>query len=293
MSDSADSRNIYCARVNQALSYIEANLAQDLSLEQIAQAAYFSPFHFHRIFAELVGETPHDFIHRVRLERAANMLCKMRALSITEIALACGFSSSAVFARAFRNHFGVSARAYRRTGPNISTAFLATPAAQVSETALSITAQLKRMPALHLAYVPTWGYDLDSICRAWDKLRQWAAARELITPQSQVIGISFDDPFITPPGKCRYYACLTVTENAAPDHTVGMLDLPEGKYAVARVTCAANEIQLGYRYLYGAWFPDSGCQPDDRPSYEIYHATPDTHPDGKFVLDLCIPARTL
>src|SRR5512133_2556470 len=109
-----DSRSIYKARVDAAIMFITEHLAEDLSLEDIAEAAHFSSFHFHRIFSAMVGETPQQFLNRVRLERAANFLVKNPAHSITQIALSCGFSSSATFARSFKKHFGITANEYRK-----------------------------------------------------------------------------------------------------------------------------------------------------------------------------------
>ncbi|MBN2129154.1 MAG: AraC family transcriptional regulator, partial [Sedimentisphaerales bacterium] len=106
----------YIGRINRVLDYIEANLAGDLSLVTLARVANFSPFHFHRIFRSIIGETLNQFIQRRRLEKAACFLLANPARSITEIAFDCGFSGSSTFARAFRDMFGVSASQYRATG---------------------------------------------------------------------------------------------------------------------------------------------------------------------------------
>jgi AraC family transcriptional regulator len=65
-------RQQYLARVNRAMDHIEAHLGDDPSLAEIARVAAFSPFHFHRIFGALMGETLTQFIARLRLERAAS-----------------------------------------------------------------------------------------------------------------------------------------------------------------------------------------------------------------------------
>ena len=66
-----------------------------------------SPFHFHRIFQALSGETPGDFVKRLRLEKALGMMAHARTESLTSIALACGFTSSSDFSRCFKQRFGV------------------------------------------------------------------------------------------------------------------------------------------------------------------------------------------
>jgi len=54
----------YTARINRVTDYIELNISKDLSLQEIANVAHFSPFHFHRIFTAIVGETLNGFIKR-------------------------------------------------------------------------------------------------------------------------------------------------------------------------------------------------------------------------------------
>ncbi|MBT8338578.1 MAG: helix-turn-helix transcriptional regulator, partial [Desulfatitalea sp.] len=85
--------------------YVESHLDDDLTLSSLARVAHFSPFHFHRIFSAVVGESLNRFIQRVRVEKAASQLLLNPKKSITEIALDCGFSSAATFARAFREAF--------------------------------------------------------------------------------------------------------------------------------------------------------------------------------------------
>jgi len=71
--------------------------------------AAFSPFHFHRVFFTLTGETLFAYIQRQRLEKAAAVLAAGGETSVLEVALDHGFSSAATFARAFRARFGMSA----------------------------------------------------------------------------------------------------------------------------------------------------------------------------------------
>jgi hypothetical protein len=75
MGDLPDLANLdYRDRVNRAIDYVIGNLAAPLKLENVAKAAAFSPFHFHRIFKAITGETLHDFVKRTRLERSLHLL---------------------------------------------------------------------------------------------------------------------------------------------------------------------------------------------------------------------------
>jgi AraC family transcriptional regulator len=104
----------YAARMNRVVDHIQGHLADPLDLERLASVACFSPFHFHRLFTAWMRETLQAFVHRLRLERAAQLLVFDRLKSISEVALECGFSSSSGFARSFKRAFGVSASEWRK-----------------------------------------------------------------------------------------------------------------------------------------------------------------------------------
>ena len=104
-------RQEYVARVNRVIDHVDAHLDADLTLGELADVACFSRFHFHRIFSAMVGETITDYVKRIRLQNAASRLVNNPRDSVTDIAMACGFSSPSVFARAFKDKFGVSASA--------------------------------------------------------------------------------------------------------------------------------------------------------------------------------------
>lgn len=111
------SRQEYERRVERVLAYIREHLDGDLSLHTLPRVANFSPYHFHRVFRAMVGEPVGTFVRRLRVLTAAQRLAEDRGRPITTIARECGFSSSSAFAREFRNHFGITASAYRRLDP--------------------------------------------------------------------------------------------------------------------------------------------------------------------------------
>jgi AraC family transcriptional regulator len=282
-------RSRYENQIHQVVTYITDHLTENLDLVQLASISHFSPFHFHRIFFALMGETPQEYVNRLRLERAANLLIKAPELSITRIALQTGFSSSSTFARSFKKHYGISAKNYKRSQISLSIPEKYQPAAD-GEFAIPMTITIRVMPRLHLAYVGNMhGYTLNNICEAWNRLTRWAMLNDLYKPGTRMVGISFDDPLITPLEKCRYYACISVPEGFKADRRVGFLDIPEGKCAVGEVTCTAEQIEAVYHQIFLGWLPDSGYQPADYPCYEIYHETGDANSEGIFLMDVCIP----
>jgi AraC family transcriptional regulator len=73
MTRTKTTRNDYGRRVTRVTTYISDHLDEDLSLERLAEIACFSPYHFHRIYRGIAGETACDTIRRLRLDRAADL----------------------------------------------------------------------------------------------------------------------------------------------------------------------------------------------------------------------------
>jgi AraC family transcriptional regulator len=274
----------YIFRMNRVLLYIGQHLADDLSLAVLARESCFSPFHFHRVSQALIGETPLTFVKRVRLERAASLLLTSPAQSVTQIGLACGFPSPAAFSRSFRERFGIAPRDFRANRknckpegkdgkvPGSAADYLAPVINTIQETAMNVT--ITTMPVRRVAYVANLeGYDKEHIGRAWERLCSWAGPLGLLA-SGEMIGISFDDPEITPKNKCRYYAGVTIPEGLETPKDIGVMDLPGGRHAVAPFEGTTAAIQGAYRELYGSWLPRSGFEPADAPCFEVYFGDP-------------------
>ncbi|MEW6172958.1 MAG: GyrI-like domain-containing protein [Bacillota bacterium] len=298
----------YKNRINKVIDYINEHLDQQIPLDVLAGVASFSPFHFHRIFKGLTGETLGGFVKRLRLEKAANILAANPRVSVTEVAFSCGFSTPASFARAFKERFGCSATEWRKhKGRGLSKNCKAKskngkdmifdsgyPYAIGGGSAKGvIKVEVKEMPSLDVAYVRSMiGYG-DELADVFDRLFRWAGPRGLVGPGTTVLGIPYDNPDITPAAKCRYDACITVPQSAAAAGEIGRMRLESGRYAVCRFEGTEEDIAAAYNMLYGVWLPENGYQPDDRLSYEIYYAHPRSHPEKKFVSDICIPVKPL
>jgi AraC family transcriptional regulator len=99
-------------RLRRVLDYIAINLEDDITLQDLAAVAGYSPFHFSRMFALATGAPPHRYISRIRLEKSMVELTE-RKLSLTEIALNAHFSSQTSFARAFHRATGMTPKEYQ------------------------------------------------------------------------------------------------------------------------------------------------------------------------------------
>ena len=99
-------------RIRRAVELMHAHLDRELPLEEIAAAAYVSPFHFARLFKKLTGASPHAYLAALRASRAQTLLAETD-LSVTEVAARVGYASSSHFSKAFRQATGLSPRAFR------------------------------------------------------------------------------------------------------------------------------------------------------------------------------------
>lgn len=303
----------YIARLNRVLDYIGANLDGELTLEVLAGVAGFSPFHFHRLFKSLAGETLNDYVWRIRLEAAANQLAYHPETSILAISQTCGFSSPAVFSRAFKARFGASPAQYRKQskverkqGKDFSSAFVYhgkhERPIQLGRSDFPMHVEVKNLPTYHVAYIRhisgySKGEFSGAINASFQRVCAWAAARDLFRPGALVIGVPYDNPDITPNDRCRYDACVTVpAELSEGSGEVGVEDIPGGKYAVGRIEVSAQEtskIGEAVDRMYGEWLPASGYTVDDKPALEIYYDNPEK-PQGTWIsMDYCIPVKPL
>src|SRR5262249_15998039 len=100
-------------RAVEAAAWIEAHAAEDVDLTSAAQVVGLSPFHFLRVFSGVLGVTPHQYLVRARLRRAARLLAD-DTRSITDVALDVGFGDLSNFVRTFHRAAGISPRGFRR-----------------------------------------------------------------------------------------------------------------------------------------------------------------------------------
>lgn len=99
-------------RIRRAVEFMHAQLQRELQLDEIAAAAYLSPFHFARLFKKLTGATPHAYLANLRTTRAQTLLAETD-LTVTEVSARVGYASSSHFSKAFRAATGMTPRAFR------------------------------------------------------------------------------------------------------------------------------------------------------------------------------------
>ena len=220
--------------------------------------------------------------------------------TITEISVSCGYASPSAFAREFRRQFGVSASQFRAGGQNSLVRFREelrergaefTNAADVSfkRTDMVFRVDVRELPEIHVAYVRHVGR-YNEIGEAFGRLMRWAGPRRLLRfPETKVLAVYHDNPDVTPVDKLRADACVTIPAGTKAKRDVGTMIVPGGLFAVAHIEIDPVQYGEAWDRLIGDWMPSSGYQPDDRMCYEVYLNDPDTHPEKKWIVDICEP----
>jgi AraC family transcriptional regulator len=319
-------RPVYIERVNAVIDYIEANLGSELTLAHLADVAHFSPYHFHRVFGMLVGETLARFIGRLRVERAATLVVQQPRRAITAIATDCGFTNPSSFSRAFKEAFGMSATAWRNGGyldyqrepgesirdviGNIGsvTAGYGIIAAELhadsglmtwrirAGTLGTATVTVEELPSVHVAYVRHTGryQGLGEVFTdLFTRLMSWAQPRRLVDAESWLLALYHDNPSITEDTKLRVSACLTVPPGTATSGDVGQMDVAGGTFAVGHFELGEQDYPEAWYALAGGWLPDSGYEPDNRHPYERYFIGGEAADPTRQPVDICLPVRPL
>jgi AraC family transcriptional regulator len=288
----------YKQRLLRVLVHIQEHLDESLALEELAGLACFSPFHFHRIFKGMVGESVKEHVRRLRLERAASRL-KLGAQPVVRIALDAGYESHEAFTRSFRSVFGVSPSGFRSSNrrPRVAAApsgLHFTEGRRVGHFK-TIQPQGKKMEVkivqrapLRVAFMRHVG-PYSAVGKTWDRFLPVLGKEGLLGGDTQFIGICHDDPEVTPHGRVRYDACVSVDERFSPLGEIGLQVIAGGEYAMTTHFGPYNKLGRTYTRLLGQWLPRSGRQLRSCPCFEVYLNDPQGTDPKDLLTDIFAP----
>jgi AraC family transcriptional regulator len=262
-------------RIGRALAVVEARLFDErLAPADLARAAAFSPFHFHRLFQATTGETPASYLRRRRLAEICRRLCET-AQPIAALALDCGFGSQATFTRAFTRQIGVSPGRYRSTGalapahrfgPLDVEEILARARRESMEPRIARRAAFNVIGLAGRFTPPT----ASRIPELWTRF----VARIDQIPHRQGAGTygvcSEADPATGDEGGFTYVAAVEVERiDAVPEGMIA-LTVPGGRYAVFTHAGHISRLHDTVQRIWGSWLPASRYRHVPRPDFEVY-----------------------
>ena len=150
--------------------------------------------------------------------------------------------------------------------------------------------EVKKMPAYHVAYLRRVGPYGNAIGALFDKLMGWACAKGL-TKDCTVLAVYWDDPQRVGCDNCRSDACVTAPKEIKPEGDIQLQTLPEGMFAVYHAIVRNNDFVKAWNEILIDWLPKSGYKAEAKPCYEIYLNDATKDPEGKWIVDICVPVR--
>jgi AraC family transcriptional regulator len=317
-------------RVNRVLDYIGQHLDEDLSLTRLSGIGCFSPFHFHRIFIGATGETLNTHVRRVRLERAALLMKTSPRKRITDVALEAGFAGTAEFSRAFRNHFGRTASSWDRRSPLEKSkickapemlSFYSLEELESWKAAAKVPVRSSSLSAFRYVYIRVLApYGNNRLVDAYHALIAWLAERGTDVRDVVFIGMSLDDPSITPSENCRYDMGVAFPKQPGRNDMFGEIIHSRGRkpaasplpaslecgprgfsirdfepQEIAAIHCTGDLglVDRAWHYLYRVWLPSVAYDPADLPAMELFVRLPEEIGWETFDLQACIPVVRL
>ena len=273
----------YEDRLNRVTTYIYDHLDNELDLMRLADVAALSPYHWHRVYHAVRGETIAATVKRLRLQRAA-MALSQTANAIEPIATAAGYGSVQAFTRAFSETYGMPPARYREEGghaafvPAVGNA--AGPAHEV---------EIRMVPMRYAIGVPHRGSFM-GIGKAFTALYGRLAAANLMPPP-RMVGIFESDPNAVPEAELQSVAAVFTPERQTVAPPLFAHDLYPGPYAVLRHTGPYTDMRPAYRWLYGTWLPQSGREAADAPLLEEYLNNPRNVAPTELLTDIHLPLK--
>ncbi len=279
----------YRNRIMQVVDYIWQHLDSDMDANALAEVACFSPYHFHRIYREMMHETVFQTVKRLRLHRAACLLTRTSE-TVENIARQVNYSGAEAFTRAFAALYGETPHRYRQARRQVYEDALSLPVS-FKEYPMNHTVSIESLPELSLMGLPHRG-DYLEIGAVFEKLFVLAGSKGLLTDSTRSFGIYYDDPFTTPKDELRSLACITAS---ATEHSPAELQSARvggGQQAVLTFTGPYAELEAAYEWFYGHWLPQSGFELADAPPYEEYLNDPKTTPANELITKIYLPLKT-
>ncbi|MEP7155014.1 MAG: AraC family transcriptional regulator [Betaproteobacteria bacterium] len=263
-------RETYAKRIEKVVDYLIDHLDGEVDLHRLAEEAFLSPYHFHRVYHGMTGETVAETVRRLRLHRAAVKLISSD-IAIAALAKEAGYRSVQAFNRAFRDGYGTPPAAYRDKQSRTALRTSAAPATPSHGEFRMYKVSIKNVAPSRVVALRHNG-DYMHIGNAFERLNIWAAGQGLLNEKVRWFGIYYNDPAATPPDLLASDACLAITDSV--DVTVPgeyhVIYTPAGRCAMLIYKGPYSDLEKPYKWLFGEWLPNSGEEPDDQPCFEEY-----------------------
>lgn len=272
----------YQERLGRVTAYIHDHLAEELDLDRLAEVAHLSPYHWHRVWHALQGETIAATVRRLRLHRGSGYLANTD-LAVEQVARKCGYPNARSFTRAFRAAYGMSPSDYRERGSHAVFRL-----GRSDPMAAGYAVEVRFVPQVRLAGLDHRGsYML--VGKAFEAAFARLAAQGLARPDTRWLAMYFDDPFAVPEAQLASRAGLSLPDGAQAQPPLLTFTLGGCHCAVLRHRGPYATMRAAYQWLYGQWLVDAGRELADQPVFEEYLNNPRDTAPNELLTDIFLP----
>lgn len=294
----------YFGRITRALAFMDEHLDSDLSLERVAKIAYYSPFHFHRIFKAVIGEPLNAYIVRRRIEKIATVLITQKGVSLTALSTQYGFNSPSSFSRAFKNFYGLSPSDFSKQSPGKFSKIRQADSKNGQEKVafekylcnidnhkkwikMNAKIEIVERPLQQLACITHIGEQ--GLENTFERLLKWARPKGLLQHPNNKLARIFHDSFkVTAPEKVRMSACILLEEAMGAEGEIIPAHIEKGRFIVGHFEILPHAFEQAWSSLF-IWMNEEGYKKAAQNPFEIYQNDYREHPENKFIVDLYIP----
>lgn len=281
--------------IDRVIDHLQTCLRQGAplpELETLAAIAHQSPFHFHRLYRALTGETPGRTVARLRLLQALHLLSATES-RVTDVALQVGYESSQALARACRQTLQATPSALREDAVLRAQwqQRLSVPAGDDLDDQVPLQVHVTALDPFDVVVLRTHGA-FDDLDQAFGRIHAWAAGVGLADQLQQLAGVALNDHRDEPAGACLFDCAMGFgrlkVEVPAP---MRLMTLGGGDHAVLRHVGGYADLEAATDALLRHWLPDSGRLLRDAPLYYHYLDDPEEVPEAILRADICIPLQ--
>ncbi|WP_257574634.1 AraC family transcriptional regulator [Hydrobacter penzbergensis] len=269
----------YVHRTNTVVNFILSHLSADLRLKKLAAIANYSPFHFQKVFKQVTGETPKQYIIRMRLENSAHFIVNQDYKTVTEIALSSGFASPSTFARAFKSYFGICAEELRKLTPKEKIKFRRSMGTKSTNVHLfsqgyspdywrrNLEVRVSKLQTVRAVFVNLPLSQPKKIERGFRKVIQLVEDFNLINEGSKFIGV------INPHAEL-YQAGITFQSGQSLPKNVDIAELEGGRFAITKVKGPSLTTFHSLHAIHQFWLPKNNYRIKHSYVFEILEHNP-------------------
>ncbi len=276
----------YQQKLDQVTDYIYANLEKDIRIDTLAEVACLSPYHWHRVYKSMRGETIATTIKRLRLQRAADRLANSD-LPIADIASRSQYTTIESFNRAFKAEFNLPPAAYRERGSHAQF-----KNAMAKNNPNEFNVNIIDFPETLCAAVPHTGSYMQ-IDQAMGKLFVLLKELNLLNENTKMMALFLDDPELTETEALRSFACSPIEPSTHLPTALETKTLKARQVAKLTYKGPYADMSQAYQWLYGVWLPESGYEPADSPCIESYLNNPQQVAPTELLTDIMLPLAGL